>query len=141
MNTSNIEFHYQDVQPTIDEQKISHWIHTVLKEYQKEAKSINVIFCTDDYLLEINRQHLQHDYYTDIITFPYELDPIVADLFISLDRVKENAETYSVPELQEILRVIIHGVFHILGGKDKSPDEELEMRNLEDNAIQLYFKS
>jgi rRNA maturation RNase YbeY len=97
---------------------------------------ITVIFVTDGYLLEMNKKHLNHDYYTDIITFDYcEGNIISGDLFISLDRVRENASTFDTPFLFELKRVMIHGVLHLCGHKDKTKEEEENMRSLENKYL------
>lgn len=115
------------------------WIKLVIESFQKKTGDICIIFCDDDYLLNINRQYLEHDYYTDIITFDYvEGDRISGDLFISLDTVKSNADKFSVPFDTEAKRVIIHGILHLLGLKDKTDSEALAMRAAEDKAIGLY---
>ncbi len=104
------------------------------------ASTLNFIFCPDDYLLEINRKYLKHDYYTDIITFPYRQhpEPLEADIYISIDRVKENATNLGVSFQDELLRVIIHGVLHLLGYKDKSPEDLARMREMEEQCLQRY---
>jgi len=95
--------------------------------------TISVIFCSDDYLLSVNKEYLNHDYYTDIITFDYSVDTeISGDLFISIDRVKENSTEFNVPFLNELHRVLVHGVLHLCGYGDKSPVEETLMRSKED---------
>ena len=97
---------------------------------------ITVIFVTDGCLLEMNKKHLNHDYYTDIITFDYcEGNIISGDLFISLDRVRENASTFDTPFLLELKRVMIHGVLHLCGHKDKTKEEEEKMRSLENKYL------
>ena len=96
------------------------------------------IFCSDEYLYNLNQEYLNHDTYTDIITFPYSEPPLVeGDIFISIDRVKENASQFGAPFEQELHRVMIHGVLHLCGYSDKSPDEEALMRKKEDEALQL----
>lgn len=114
------------------------WFTKITEKEGKILDDIALIFCTDDYLLEINQQHLGHDYYTDIVTFDYCWENHVSgDLFISLDRVRENATEFGVSFLQELHRVIIHGVLHLCGYKDKSDDEEVLMRNKENEALLL----
>lgn len=113
------------------------WIEQTIAEEGKDADTISVIFCSDDYLLEVNKKYLNHDYYTDIITFDYAEDIpdeniIAGDLFISIDTVARNAFEYRARFKQELHRVIIHGVLHLLGYKDKSPKEAIEMRSKED---------
>ncbi len=105
--------------------------------------NIQYIFSNDSYLLGINKKYLQHDYYTDIITFPYTQSPnqIEADIFISIERVRENAENLNLPFDDELLRVIIHGILHLLGMNDHSEEEKLQMRKKEDELIEQYKAS
>lgn len=101
---------------------------------------LRFIFCSDAYLLEINRQYLQHDYYTDIITFDLgEAGNIDGEIYISVERVKENAGLMQTSFKEELHRVIFHGVLHLCGYKDKLKSERLEMRSKEDRLLQLYF--
>lgn len=123
---------------------------TPLKAFiQKKAKkmgrpihSLNVIFCTDDYLLTINKQYLQHDYYTDIITFDLsesKVGAITAELYISIDRVKDYAKQNKIPFYKELHRVIFHGLLHLLGYKDKLKKDQILMRQMEDKLLADYF--
>ncbi|MGV8828444.1 MAG: rRNA maturation RNase YbeY [Breznakibacter sp.] len=115
------------------------WIKLVIEASQKKVGDICIIFCDDEYLLNINRQYLNHDYYTDIITFDYvEGNKIGGDLFISLDTVKSNSVKFSESFELEAKRVIIHGILHLLGLKDKTETEALEMRSAENRALELY---
>lgn len=115
------------------------WIKLVIEASQKKVGDICIIFCDDEYLLNINRQYLNHDYYTDIITFDYvEGNKISGDLFISLDTVKSNSVKFSESFELEAKRVIIHGILHLLGLKDKTETEALEMRSAENRALELY---
>lgn len=110
----------------------------------RSIKSLNIIFCDDEYLLSINRQFLQHDYYTDIITFdlsPSRKAPIEAELYISIDRVKENATLIGDPYYKELHRVIFHGLLHLMGHGDKTKKDKEVMRNLENKLISRYFKT
>ena len=108
----------------------------VVKTELKELGDISIIFVSDQYLLEMNQKYLNHDYFTDIITFDYcEHNIISGDLFISVDRVKENADSFNVDELTEIHRVMIHGVLHLCGYKDKTEEEEKNMRLLENKYL------
>lgn len=118
---------------------LTHWIKSVAHEHKKQVKLINYIFCDDEYLLNINKQYLNHDTYTDIITFdnshlPEELE---ADIFISVERVKDNACQLNVDFYSELHRVMIHGLLHLCGFKDKTFAEKQHMRLLEDQAIEL----
>ena len=111
-------------------------LSNVVKTELKELGDISIIFVSDQYLLEMNQKYLNHDYFTDIITFDYcEHNIISGDLFISVDRVKENADSFNVDELTEIHRVMIHGVLHLCGYKDKTEEEEKNMRLLENKYL------
>lgn len=115
------------------------------KQFQKETKkalSLSCVFCTDEFLLDINKRFLNHDYYTDIITFPLdETDKKTsAELYISIDRVKENALTLGVPFVQELHRVIFHGILHLCGYGDKTKKEETIMRQKEEEWLNLFSK-
>lgn len=134
-----ISFFTEDVDYTLkDKLKIKRWIQQTVASESKKTGDINIIFCSDEYLLEVNKQYLNHDYYTDIITFNYNTDKINGDLFISLDRVADNANHNNVPRETELLRVIIHGVLHLLGYNDKTTKEEKEIRAKEDSCIKNY---
>ncbi len=100
---------------------------------------LTLVFCSDEYLLEVNKSYLYHDYYTDIITFDYSFDTNVSgDLFISVDRVKENAESYNVSFINELSRVIYHGVLHLCGYKDKSDEDTIVMREKENYYLEKF---
>ena len=123
--------------PNIKKNSVQEWIQYVISEYSKEVGDITYIFTSDAYLLDINRKYLQHDYYTDIITFDYSESNIISgDLFISLETVKDNARKYQSSFLEELHRVIIHGIFHLLGFNDKSDEESKQMRLLENRALE-----
>lgn len=110
---------------------------------KKSIASLNVIFCDDAYLLSINRDFLKHDYYTDIITFdlsPSKKSPIEAEIYISLDRVRENAMVHQTTYKTELHRVIFHGLLHLLGYRDKKQADQLLMRKMEDRLLKAYFK-
>jgi len=122
--------------PAIDKKQISAWIKSVAVKYGKKAGDIAYIFCDDAKILEVNRQYLEHDYYTDIITFDYSTANIVAgDIFISLDTVQSNAQTHNQSFENELHRVIIHGLLHLTGQSDASPDERAEMIRKENDAL------
>lgn len=115
------------------------WLSSVISSNGKELGEIGVIICSDEYLLSVNNQYLDHDYYTDIITFDYtDKDIIGGDLFISYDRVKENAKQEGVIIQQELNRVMVHGVLHLLGLRDKTKDEAKTMRAAEDAALKMF---
>jgi rRNA maturation RNase YbeY len=119
--------------------EITNWLEEVIDKESQAYEQINFIFCSDDYLLEINRTHLDHDDYTDVITFCLSEEPVEADIFISIDRVKENASLFNVPFLTELYRVIVHGVLHCLGYDDKTPEMKQKMRDLEDKYLRLIL--
>ena len=118
---------------------VREWISSVVSSSGKELGDVGVIICSDDYLLDLNNQYLDHNYYTDIITFDYtEKDVICGDLFISYDRVKENAKQEGVLIQHELRRVIVHGVLHLFGLNDKTKTEAKTMRAAEDVALKMF---
>ena len=129
----SIRFSAQNIDFDLEEpQKVRQWVTEVVSRRQMRVGNISYLFCDDEHILQVNRQFLDHDTYTDIITFDYVAGGLVSgDILISIDRVGENARTYGVPFGQELHRVIIHGVLHLLGQGDKSPDEATEMRRQE----------
>jgi len=123
--------------PNIQQEKIQEWIKIIINNYSKEVGEITYIFTSDNYLLKINQQYLQHDYYTDIITFDYTEENVVSgDLFISLDTVLSNSKKYQTSFIKELHRVIIHGILHLLGFNDKTEEENTQMRRLENSALE-----
>ena len=134
-----IQFHHEDISEiTFNKKSIRTNINNIIKKENKRAGVINIIFCSDEYLLKINKEYLNHDYYTDIITFDYvEDDKISGDLFISLERISENANTFDVNFIDEFKRVIYHGILHLLGYGDKTAEEKNQMRKKED----FYLKN
>lgn len=120
-------------------EKVKKWVSQVVQQRGKRVGNISYLFCDDEHLLGVNRQFLNHDTYTDIITFDYVVaDLISGDIMISVDRVEENAEKFGVPFEQELHRVVIHGVLHLLGQGDKSDAEAAEMRRQEEDALSLW---
>ena len=136
--TENIKFKLQN--KTI----LKQWISSVIAKKKHKTGEITFIFCSDEYLININRHYLNHDNYTDIITFDYSegdcKQPISGDIIISIERVKENAAKYSKSFENELHRVIIHGVLHLLGYTDKSKKAKEEMTRQEDNCLKLREK-
>lgn len=125
--------------PKIRRRDITAWVKQVADTYNKKVGDIAYIFCNDETILDVNRQYLQHDYYTDIITFDYcEGNWISGDLFISLDTVLTNASLVGATYEQELHRVIIHGILHLCGIDDKGPGEREIMEAAEDKALALY---
>lgn len=137
-----IHFHTIGLKHTLKhKKKVQATIHWICSERDFTPGDINIILCTDEYLLGINHQYLSHDDFTDIITFDYVEGKVLSgDLFISLERVKENAHTFHVKPEEELLRVIFHGVWHLAGYKDKSEKDSAVMRQKENEAIS-YFKT
>ena len=120
-------------------EKVKKWVSQVVQLRGKRVGNISYLFCDDEHLLGVNQQFLNHDTYTDIITFDYVVaDLISGDIMISVDRVGENAEKFGVPFEQELHRVVIHGVLHLLGQGDKSDAEAVEMRRQEEEALVLW---
>jgi len=123
-----------------DKRKIQKWIKLVIEGEKKKSGDINYIFCDDTFLTEMNIKYLNHDTLTDIITFNYNEENsnlITGDIYISIDRVKENSDKYKVLFITELHRVIIHGVLHLLGYKDKTKADKNTMREKEDNCLSL----
>jgi rRNA maturation RNase YbeY len=117
----------------------SHWINRVIISEGALLGNINYIFCEDEYLLKINQKHLNHNTFTDIITFDYSEGQVVSgDIFISTERVKDNARIFSKTFEEELLRVMVHGILHLLGYNDKTKDEVMVIRNKEEEKIKLF---
>ena len=118
------------------------FIKSIFKKERKGLDSLTYIFCSDEYLLEINKAHLKHNYYTDIITFDLseEPDQIIGEVYISIDRVRDNAATLGTTIKEELHRVIFHGALHLCGYKDKTPQAQKTMRAAEDRCLRTYFK-
>lgn len=122
--------------PTLDERKVTKWIKSVAADYGFGVGNINYIFCSDERELAVNREFLGHDYYTDVITFDYSTPSTLnGDIFISLDTVRSNAETVGVTFDQELMRIIIHGVLHLTGQGDKTPETKVQMTEKENRAL------
>jgi probable rRNA maturation factor len=134
-----ISFNYEIDFEIPEETTYTDWISSVILSENKSEGEINYIFCNDDYLVQINQQYLNHDTLTDIISFDYSLgNEIHGDIYISIERVRENAEEFKVSFEEELKRVMIHGVLHYCGYKDKSESDELLMRSKEDEKIKLF---
>jgi len=120
---------------SLKETTIKAWLETVVQEESKSISSLSFTICSDEFLLQINKEHLNHDYYTDIITFPYSYEPIESDIFISIDRVADNAKEYGVSSQQELARVFVHGVLHMCGYDDHEEEDKKLMREKEDHYL------
>lgn len=126
--------------PDLSTQKINRWIKETAAYYHKKTGDITYIFCTDEKILEINNKYLKHNYYTDIITFDYsDSSTISGDIFISLDTVKSNSMDFGVSFEQEILRILIHGILHLCGQNDQTPELREEMTKKENLAIEKFI--
>jgi rRNA maturation RNase YbeY len=139
-----IRFSTLDVEMSlIDPQRDKAWIGEVVEKYGKTIGELYYYFCSDEKLLEINRERLGHDFYTDIVTFPLtDCETVLSSEFcISVDRIRENAETFGRSYESELHRVIIHGVLHLIGFDDHTDAEEKEMREKEEEALELLFGS
>jgi len=132
-----IHFHNEHIDfPDIDKKSVKNWIKKVIASHNSEIGELNYIFTSDENILAINNKYLEHNYYTDVITFDYTDDSIISgDIFISLETVKTNSEKFKQDYSIELKRVIIHGVLHLIGFKDKTEPEANEMRMQEDNAL------
>ncbi len=134
-----ISFNYELEFQLENEEQYSSWISNVISSENKKEGDINYIFCDDEYILEINKQYLDHDYYTDIISFDYSVgNELHGDIFVSVERVRENAIEFEVTFDEELKRVLAHGVLHYCGYKDKTKEEELIMRSKEDEKIKMF---
>lgn len=137
-----IKFYFEKEIKLKHKRHLKYFIESIFLSEGKPFKSLNYIFCSDVYLLEINKQYLNHDYYTDIITFDLSSDknsPIIGEIYISVDRVADNANTHNTIIEKELLRVIFHGVLHLCGHKDKTKAQKLTMRSMEDKYIHSYL--
>jgi rRNA maturation RNase YbeY len=125
-----------------EKKKIKSWIRNVIEDNGKQLGEINYIFCGDQRILEINKQYLKHDYYTDIITFDYfEKDKLQADIFISIDTVESNSQKYNTSFEHELMRVIIHGILHLIGLDDREKKDKIKMREAENFALKLFYNT
>lgn len=128
-----VSFYFEDVEFDLpNQQGLVEWLLAVAADEDKPVYELSYIFCSDEYLRQINIEHLDHDYYTDVITFPYTEGVVHGDIFISSDRVADNAATHAVSFLDELYRVMVHGVLHLSGYGDKTPVQQQMMRAKED---------
>lgn len=144
MSEQSILFFFEETSFSFTKRTLTReWLQKVAKREQKKITALNYIFCPDDYLLKMNKQHLDHDTYTDIITFGYSpktSKEITGDIFISIDRVKENALTYQTTFQNELKRVMAHGLLHLCGYKDKTTANKMNMKKKEDASVALFLK-
>ena len=139
----SIQYFNEDIAfPKVKRRITSNWIKQVISIEEKRVGDISFIFCSDEYLLDVNRKYLNHDYFTDIITFDdVEGNLINGDIFISVDRVKENSIEFETSFDNEIHRILIHGVLHLLGYKDKAKKDKIVMTEKEDFYLKLFYDS
>jgi probable rRNA maturation factor len=147
MSTSSspeINFFTENISITLrNRTKLKQFISSLFKKESKNLQTLNYVFCSDEHLLSINRQYLNHDYYTDIITFDLSenKNSIIGDIYISYDRIKDNAKTQNTTIKEELHRVIFHGALHLCGYKDKTKNDIKLMREKEETYLTLYSKS
>ena len=141
MAMNSISFHNEGVgTKTPSKRLLKAWIKEFVSNHGKKVGELAFVFCSDEKILEVNQNFLQHDYYTDIITFDYcEGEIVSGDIFISVERVTENATSHNVEYNEELLRVLAHGVLHLIGFQDKSPQKKKEMTQNEDLCISLFL--
>lgn len=134
-----IAFYEEDAKAKLTQKlTIRRWIKAVIDTYHAKPGDINYIFCSDEYILDVNRQYLNHDYFTDVITFDYVEDGIISgDIYISVDTVASNAALYNTTYIDELHRVVIHGVLHLCGIKDKTDEDAAIMRAAEEKALAM----
>lgn len=138
MTSPKINFHFEIEGFSLENEDVRvKWLMNVCHREAKELTVLNYIFCSDEYLLDINRKYLDHDYYTDIISFPLKTDPIEGDIFISVDRVRENALEFGVEFDLELARVMVHGLLHFMGYDDHSEEDIAIMRAKENEYIKI----
>ncbi len=134
-----INFNYETDFALSNETTVSSWLSKVILSENKSEGEINYIFCNDEYLLQINQQYLSHDTLTDVISFDYSLgNELSGDVFISTERVQDNANDYKVTFAEELNRVMVHGILHFCGFKDKTEEDELFMRNKEEDKLKMF---
>lgn len=134
-----VNFHYETDFNALHQEHYNTWINAILESEDFNISTLDYIFCDDEYLLKINQDYLDHDTFTDIITFDYTVGKIIGgDIFISVERVTENASKFNVDFLNELHRVMAHGVLHLMGYKDKTKEESLVMRNKEEEKIKMF---
>jgi probable rRNA maturation factor len=144
MNTSSrpaVNFHFIEPVTLTQRTLVKEIITYLFKKEKTSLKQLQYIFCSDEYLLDINRQHLNHDYYTDIITFDLSEkgEGVTGEIYISVDRIKDNAREFGVPVKHELIRVILHGALHLCGYKDKSKKHKELMTKMEDKYLKYFL--
>ena len=139
---SGIRFHFLAAGNLQDRNALKAFIRSIIKREKQVLQDLNIVFCDDDYLLNLNRQFLKHDFYTDILSFPLSGrgEPIEAEIYISLERVRDNAQNLGDSFRSELHRVIFHGILHLCGYHDKASTDIKKMRSIEDRYLKDYFR-
>lgn len=134
-----IHYFFEEISPIIINEDMAIWLEELIISEDKKSGEIQYIFCDDEYLLKVNKEYLQHDFYTDIITFDYvKGKKISGDIFVSLQRISENAKTLSIDENEELKRVLAHGILHLCGYKDKTDEEQKLMTERENFYLSRF---
>ncbi len=140
MEDDKVIYNVEDIDfQLVNQNLLSEWIEKTIHTEGATLGAVSYIFCSDDYLHQMNVEYLNHDTLTDVITFPYNDNPIEGDIFISIDRVKDNAQDLNIPFNDELHRVMIHGVLHLCGYTDESDEQEAEMRRKEDEYLKILI--
>ncbi|MFK7972389.1 MAG: rRNA maturation RNase YbeY [Bacteroidia bacterium] len=136
IENSEISFHIEDIPFELKEPELLiSWLKEIASESSFSIGEMNYVFCSDEYVLALNKEHLDHDYYTDILTFPYQANPIMSDIYISIDRVRDNAHSLKQDFERELHRVMAHGLLHLLGYDDHGEEAIVAMRKAEEGAL------
>ena len=138
-----VTFHFLSTCSLGDRQFLKAFILSIFKTEKRSFEKLSIVFCEDHFLLSLNQQFLRHDYYTDILSFPLseKKEPLIAEIYISTERVRDNATNLETSFREELHRVIFHGILHFCGYRDKTPAEKKKMRSLEDSYLARYFKA
>jgi probable rRNA maturation factor len=138
-----VQFHYLQKTSFTNRSLVKEVIKQLFKKERRKLDQLTYIFCSDEYLLQVNKEYLQHNYYTDIITFDLSEDnnQVQGEVYISVDRVKDNAKTFNTSFQKELLRVVFHGALHLCGYKDKTKEDEVLMRKAEDKYLRYYLSN
>ncbi len=137
----DVRFFFEEVDPIdFNFESIQKWIHKVIRHYKQKPWEISIIFCSDEFILKLNQEYLNHDYYTDILTFNYSNPGFISgDLFISIETVKSNSSLLNIKFEDEINRVIVHGILHLLGFDDSTNNQKEEMTQIEDYWLEKFI--
>src|SRR6476646_4466376 len=143
MAINSVHFYFEKVDLSLKERgSLKGFINTLIVKEKRKLNNLNYIFCSDKVLLRINRKYLGHNFYTDVVTFNLSSSPkeILADIYISVDRIKENSKSFQIPIKEELHRVMFHGLLHLCGYNDKTEHQKGLMKKMEDFYLTLYFR-